>query len=184
MAIDNNAAERALRPIGIGRKNWLFAGADTGAETLARAMTIIETAKMNGLDPQAYPADILDRIHDHKINRLDELLPWNWSPAPSGRGCLMATITHVRTIKYVAEILDEDPELLQAIIANDDNLTYGNIVSVYNGEDESITALTDDGMEELEQMLLRSPFTSEWNDFLDCFVDDEELIARTKQSPR
>jgi transposase len=80
VAIDNNPAERALRPIGIGRKNWLFAGADTGAETLARAMTIIETAKMNGLDPQAYLADILARIHDHKINRLDDLLPWNWSP--------------------------------------------------------------------------------------------------------
>ena len=80
VAIDNNPAERALRPIGIGRKNWLFAGADTGAETLARAMTIIETAKLNGLDPQAYLADILDRVQDHKINRLDELLPWNWAP--------------------------------------------------------------------------------------------------------
>ncbi len=80
VAIDNNTAERALRPIGIGRKNWLFAGADTGAETLARAMTIIETAKLNGLDPQAYLADIFERIHDHKINRLDELLPWNWAP--------------------------------------------------------------------------------------------------------
>ena len=73
VAIDNNPAERALRPIGIGRKNWLFAGADTGAETLARAMTVIETAKLNGLDPQAYLADILDRIHDHKINRLNEV---------------------------------------------------------------------------------------------------------------
>ena len=80
VAIDNNPAERALRPIGIGRKNWLFAGADTGAETLAHAMTVIETAKMNGLDPQAYLADILTRINDHKINRLDDLLPWNWSP--------------------------------------------------------------------------------------------------------
>ncbi len=80
---DNNPAERALRPIGIGRKNWLFAGADTGAETLARAMTIIETAKMNGLDPQAYLADILARIQDHKINRINELLPWNWSPMPA-----------------------------------------------------------------------------------------------------
>jgi transposase len=85
VAIDNNAAERALRPIGIGRKNWLFAGAATGAETLARAMTIIETAKLNGLDPQAYLADILDRIHDHKINRLDELLPWNWAPVSAPR---------------------------------------------------------------------------------------------------
>lgn len=80
VAMDNNAAERPLRPIGTGRKKWLFAGADTGAETLARAMTMIETAKMNGLDPQAYLADVLDRIHDHKINRLDELLPWNWAP--------------------------------------------------------------------------------------------------------
>lgn len=78
VAIDNNAAERGMRPIGVGRRNWLFAGADTGAETLARALTVIETAKMNDLDPQAYLADILDRIHDHKNNRLDELLPWNW----------------------------------------------------------------------------------------------------------
>lgn len=74
VAIDNNAAERALRPIGIGRRNWLFAGSDTGAETLARAMTIIETAKMNGLDPQAYLTDVIARINDHKINRIDELL--------------------------------------------------------------------------------------------------------------
>lgn len=80
VAIDNNPAERAMRPIGVGRKNWLFAGSDTGGETLARAMTLIETAKMNGLDPQAYLADVLDRIHDHKINKLNELLPWNWAP--------------------------------------------------------------------------------------------------------
>jgi transposase len=79
-AIDNNPAERALRPIGVGRQNWLFAGSDTGGETLARAMTLIETAKMNGLDPQAYLADVLDRIHDHMNNRLSELLPWNWAP--------------------------------------------------------------------------------------------------------
>jgi transposase len=83
VSIDNNAAERALRPIGIGRKNWLFAGAESGAETLARAMTLIETAKMNGVNPQTYLTDILDRIHDHKINRLDELLPWNWRPRDS-----------------------------------------------------------------------------------------------------
>lgn len=86
VAIDNNVAERAMRPIGIGRKNWLFAGADTGAETLARAMTLVETAKLNGLDPQAYLTDVLDRIHDHKINRIDELLPWNWAPTKSASG--------------------------------------------------------------------------------------------------
>ena len=81
VAIDNNPAERGMRPIGVGRRNWLFAGSDTGGDTLARAMTIIETAKMNGLDPQRYLADLLDRIHDHKLNRLAELLPWNWQPA-------------------------------------------------------------------------------------------------------
>lgn len=93
----------------------------------------------------------------------------------------MATVTYVRTIKFVAEILEEDLELLQAIISNDDNLSYGNIISVYTGDDESVTALTDDGMDELEQMLKdarRSP--QEWNDFLDSFVDDKELVDRIK----
>jgi transposase len=80
VAIDNNAAERAMRPIGIGRKNWLFAGSDAGGETLAKAMTIIEAAKLSGLDPQAYLADVLARINDHMINKLHELLPWNWKP--------------------------------------------------------------------------------------------------------
>ncbi|MGO7961345.1 hypothetical protein [Rhizobium leguminosarum] len=93
----------------------------------------------------------------------------------------MATVTYVRTIKFVAEILEEAPELLQAIVCNDDNLSYGSIISVYTGDDVSVTALTDDGMDELEQMLKdarRSP--QEWNDFLDSFVDDELLIARIK----
>ena len=80
VAIDNNPAERAVKPIAVGRKNWLFAGSNSGGETLAKAMTIIETAKLSGLDPQAYLADILGRINDHKINRLAELLPWNWKP--------------------------------------------------------------------------------------------------------
>jgi len=70
-----------MRPIGISRKNWLFACSGSGGETLARAMTLIETAEMNGLDPQAWLADILDHIHDHKINRLEELLLWHWSAA-------------------------------------------------------------------------------------------------------
>lgn len=83
---DNNPAERALRPIGIGRKNRLFVGADTGAETMPRAMTIIETTKLNDLDPLAYIADILNRIHDHKINWLNELLSWNWPPLASVTG--------------------------------------------------------------------------------------------------
>ena len=80
VAIDNNPAERAIRPVSIGRKNWLFAGADAGGETLADAMTLIETAKLAGLNPEAYLADVLARINDHLITRLDELLPWNWTP--------------------------------------------------------------------------------------------------------
>jgi transposase len=81
VAIDNNPAERAIRPVAIGRKNWLFAGSDAGGETLADAMTIIETAKLSGLNPEAYLADVLARINDHIVTRLDELLPWNWTPA-------------------------------------------------------------------------------------------------------
>jgi transposase len=81
VAIDNNAAERALRPVTLTRKNALFAGSDAGGETLANAMTIIETAKLSGLNPEAYLTDLLGRINDHKINRLDDLLPWNWRPA-------------------------------------------------------------------------------------------------------
>jgi len=80
VAIDNNAAERAIRPIAVGRKNFLFAGADAGGEILADAMTVIETAKLSGLNPEAYLADILTRIRDHDPAKLDDLLPWNWSP--------------------------------------------------------------------------------------------------------
>jgi transposase len=79
VAIDNNAAERAIRPISIKRKNFLFAGADAGGEILADAMTVIETAKLSGLNPEAYLADILTRIRDHDPAKLDDLLPWNWS---------------------------------------------------------------------------------------------------------
>lgn len=102
------------------------------------------------------------------------------------RGRLMASITHVFTLGHVAEMLGEDPELLKAIASNSDNLTYGSIISVVHGDDETITALTDNGIDELDQMLSaarRSPET--WNDFLDSFVDDQELIARIKaKSPR
>ncbi len=80
VAIDNNTAERAIKPVVIGRKNWMFAGSDGGGETLADAMTVIETAKLSGLNPETYLADILARINDHLNPRLDELLPWHWSP--------------------------------------------------------------------------------------------------------
>ena len=78
VAIDNNAAERAIKPIVLGRKNFLFAGSDAGGEILANAMTVIETAKLSGLNPEAYLADILGLIRTHDPRRLDELLPWAW----------------------------------------------------------------------------------------------------------
>lgn len=78
VAIDNNPAERAIRPIALGRKNFLFAGSDAGGELLADAMTVIETAKLSGLNPETYLADLLGRIRNHDQARLDDLLPWNW----------------------------------------------------------------------------------------------------------
>ena len=74
----NNAAERALRGIALGRRAWLFAGSDRGGERAAAIYTLIATAKLNGVDPQAWLADILGRIADHPASRLAELLPWNW----------------------------------------------------------------------------------------------------------
>lgn len=74
--IDNNAAERALRAVALGRKNYLFSGADTGGERAAAMYSLIGSAKLNGLDPQAYLSDVLGRIAEHPINRIDELLPW------------------------------------------------------------------------------------------------------------
>ena len=76
LEIDNNAAERAIARLALGRKNYLFAGSDAGGERAAVLYTLIETAKLNGLDPEAYPARRPARIADHPINRIDELLPW------------------------------------------------------------------------------------------------------------
>jgi transposase len=74
---DNNAAERALRAVALGRKNWLFAGSDDGGERAAAIYTLIGTAKLNELNPEVYLRHLLEHIADHPINRLDELLPWN-----------------------------------------------------------------------------------------------------------
>ena len=75
--IDNNAAERALRAIAIGRKNWLFAGSDNGGEAAANIYTVIETAKMNGLNPEVYLKKILSEIQDYNSQKVADLLPWN-----------------------------------------------------------------------------------------------------------
>ena len=80
IGIDNNPAERVLRGIAITRKNYLFLGSEAGGERAAIIYTVLETAKLNGLDPEAYLANIIDRMaKGHPANRLTELLPWNWS---------------------------------------------------------------------------------------------------------
>ena len=80
ICLSNNAAERALRGIALGRKSWLFAGSDRGGKRAATMYSLIVTAKMNDVDPQAWLADVLARIAEHPARRIDELLPWNWRP--------------------------------------------------------------------------------------------------------
>jgi transposase len=79
LEIDNNSAERAMRPIAIGHKNYLFIGSEGGGNSAAIAYTLVQTAKLNGVDPQAWLTDVLKRIADHKITRLDELTPWRYA---------------------------------------------------------------------------------------------------------
>jgi transposase len=80
ICLSNNAAERALRGIALGRKSWLFAGSDRGGERAAALYSLIVTAKLNEVDPQAWLADVLARIAEHPVRDIDELLPWNWRP--------------------------------------------------------------------------------------------------------
>jgi transposase len=83
ICMTNNAAERALRGIVLGRKSWLFAGSDRGGERAAVMLTLIQSCKLNNVDPKAWLADVLARIAEHKITDLAALLPWNWKSARS-----------------------------------------------------------------------------------------------------
>jgi transposase len=79
LELDNNVAERGMRAIALGRKNYLFVGSEAGGKAAAIAYTLIETAKLNGVDPQAWLADTLARIPDYKITKVDDLMPWHWN---------------------------------------------------------------------------------------------------------
>jgi transposase len=85
ICLSNNAAERAMRGVALGRRSWLFAGSDRGGQRAAAVYSLVTTAKMNGVDPQAWLADVLSRIAEHPAHRIDELLPWNWQPPAAAR---------------------------------------------------------------------------------------------------
>ena len=76
-----HTAERALRAVAVGRKNWTFAGSDEGGRCAAAIYTLIQTAKLNGIDPKARLADVLARLPDHPARQIADLLPWNWKAA-------------------------------------------------------------------------------------------------------
>jgi transposase len=90
ICLTNNAAERSLRGVALGRKSWLFAGSERGGQRAAAMYTLIGTAKLNDIDPQAWLADVIARISDMPVSRLHELLPWNWKPADQTKGSVKA----------------------------------------------------------------------------------------------
>ena len=90
ICLTNNAAERSLRGVALGRKSWLFVGSERGGQRAAAMYTLIGTAKLNNIDPQAWLADVIARISDMQASRLYELLPWNWKPAPQTESSVKA----------------------------------------------------------------------------------------------
>ena len=78
VCLSNNTAERAIRPIAVGRRNWTFAGSDSGGQRAAAMYTLIETCRLNDIDPRAWLADVIARLPGHPAKCIDELLPWNW----------------------------------------------------------------------------------------------------------
>jgi transposase len=81
VCLSNNAAERALRGVAIGRRNWTFAGSDEGGRRAAAIYSLVQTCKLNDVDPQAWLAFVLAKLPDHPAKKIDELLPWNWKVA-------------------------------------------------------------------------------------------------------
>jgi transposase len=93
LCMSNNAAERELRSVAVGRRNWTFAGSDEGGRRAAAIYTLIQTAKLNAIDPQAWLADVLARLPDHPAYKIADLLPWNWKLRPNIlRNCLAMSL--------------------------------------------------------------------------------------------
>ena len=158
VCLSNNAAERALRGIALGRKSWLFCGSDRGGERAAAMYSLIVTAKMNDVDPQAWLADVLARIATYPAHRLDELLPWNWTPKAVRHGCRggltlapVNKVHHVHTIARVAEMLGEDEDWLWDV-ANEMDQEDG-LIWVYGPGDDGVMAFTDFGIETLTGLI-------------------------------
>jgi len=84
LELDNNIAERSVRGVAVGKKNYLFAGSDAGGDSAAIIYTLVETAKLNGVEPQAWLRHVIENIADHQVKKIDELLPWNWRDQGSG----------------------------------------------------------------------------------------------------
>ena len=93
VCLSSKAAERSLRCVPLGCKSWLFCGSDRGGQRAAIAYSLIQTARLNDVDPQAWLADVLARVADHSVSRLDELLPWNWQTARLGLAARWPTST-------------------------------------------------------------------------------------------
>ncbi len=153
--LSNNAAERALRGIALGRKSWLFAGSDRGGQRAAAMYSLIVTARMNGVDPQAWLAETLARIAMHPAHRLDELLPWNWTPGrlPPRRPERdpVNKVHHVHTIARVAAMLGEDQDWLCDVAIEMDQ--EDGLIWVYGPDDEGVMAFTDFGIETLTGLI-------------------------------
>ena len=152
ICLTNNAAERALRGIALGRKAWLFAGSDRGGERAAAMYSLIISAKLNDVDPRAWLADVLARISDHPASRIHELLPLALGPgqASCSRGLTMAAPSYVFTIARVAKLLGEPEELLHDIAM--DMEPEDGCLSVLGLGDVSTVAFTSRG-ENLKELL-------------------------------
>ena len=133
LCLTNNAAERALRGIALGRKAWLFAGSQRGGERAAFMYSLIVTAKMNDIDPQSWLADVLARLPNIFCIQVAGTTPLKLvrrkRPADDG---LMARPTHVYTIDYVASLIGENLEFIQEIASNSDNIDYGEMIHAYD----------------------------------------------------